>query len=254
MASTTASVGKRTCVEAARVISKDQISESIGSPTGLEKKDYRGYVTFDGLRRTIFAQWPSKLSFCERCSNTLEASLLARAYSYTRKESYRVLAQKAVQYTAGHQSADSSWHYGEQANMHWVDNFRTAYVLDSFKYYIEATGDGCFEANLARGCEYWKNAFFLTDGTPRYYDHKTLPIDIQCSSQAIDTLVFSNDRNPGSLSLALKVAKWTIDNMQDRTGYFYYRRYLPYLVNKTPTLHRGQATMLCALAGLYQLL
>jgi hypothetical protein len=52
--------------------------------------------------------------------------------------------------------------------------------------------------------------------------------------------------------LAVKVAQWTIANMQDRTGYFYYRRYSPWLVNKTPTLHWGQATMLCALAGLYQ--
>jgi polysaccharide biosynthesis protein VpsJ len=187
-------------------------------------------------------------------SNTLGASLLARTYSHTRKESYRVLAQKAMQYAAGHQRADSSWYYGEPANMHWVDNFHTAYVLDCFKYYLEATGDGRFEDNLTRGYEYWKNTFFLADGTPRYYNHKTLPIDIQCSSQAIDTLVFFNDRDPGSLSLALKVAKWTIDNMQDRSGYFYYRRYAPWLVNKTPTLHWGQATMLCALAGLYRLL
>jgi len=56
------------------------------------------------------------------------------------------------------------------------------------------------------------------------------------------------------LGLALKVAKWTIEQMQDRTGYFYYRRYSRWLVNKTPTLHWGQATMLCALAGLYKLL
>ena len=65
-------------------------------------------------------------------------------------------------------------------------------------------------------------------------------------------LVFFHDRDPESLPLAVKVAQWTIANMQDRTGYFYYRRYSPWLVNKTPTLHWGQATMLCALAGLYQ--
>jgi hypothetical protein len=58
--------------------------------------------------------------------------------------------------------------------------------------------------------EYWKKTFFLADGTPRYYDHKTLPLDIQCSSQAIDTLVFFHDRDPESLPLALKVAQWTI--------------------------------------------
>lgn len=185
-------------------------------------------------------------------SNTLGASLLARTSSYTGNASYRTLAQKAFQYTANHQRADSSWYYGEGGNVHWVDNFHTAYVLDCFKYYATATGDGRFNETMNRGYEYWKKTFFLPDGTPKYYNHKTLPIDIQCSSQAIDTLIFFNDLDPGNLALALNVAKWTIDNMQDWTGYFYYRRYSPYLVNKTPTLHWGQATMLCALAGLYQ--
>ena len=187
-------------------------------------------------------------------SNTLGASLLARTYSLTGNESYRSLAQKAMQYTANHQRVDFSWYYGEAANLHWVDNFHTAYVLDCFKYYTSATGDDRFEEIMNKGYEYWKKTFFLSDGTPRYYDYKTLPLDIQCSSQAIDTLVFFNDRDPENLPLALSVAKWTIDNMQDLTGYFYYRRYSPWLVNKTPTLHWGQATMLCALAGLYKLL
>ena len=169
-------------------------------------------------------------------------------------KSYRESAQKALQYTAQHQRPDSSWYYGEKANLHWVDNFHTAYVLDCFKYYADSIGDERFSQNMRSGYEYWKKTFFLSDGTPRYYDHKTVPIDIQCSSQAIDTLVFFHDRDPDSLPLALKVAQWTIANMQDRTGYFYYRRYSPWLVNKTPTLHWGQATMLSALAGLYKLL
>ncbi len=185
-------------------------------------------------------------------ANTLGASLLARTYSHTRNESYLAWAQKALQYTADRQRADASWYYGEASNLHWVDNFHTGYVLDSFKHYAEATGDGRFDHTLMRGYEHWKNTFFLNDGTPRYYDRKTLPLDIQCCSQAIDTLVFFQDRDPESLQLALKVAAWTIQHMQDRTGYFYYRRYSRWIVNRTPTLHWGQATMLCALAGLYK--
>jgi hypothetical protein len=185
-------------------------------------------------------------------ANTLGASLLARTYSYTHDESLLALALKAMQYTAKYQRADASWYYGEARNLHWVDNFHTAYVLDCFKYYGESTGDTRFDEQLRRGYEYWKNTFFLADGTPRYYSHKTLPLDIQCSSQAIDTLVFFSDRDPESITLAQKVAHWTIENMQDRSGYFYYRRYSPWIVNKTPTLHWGQATMFCALAGLYK--
>lgn len=185
-------------------------------------------------------------------ANTLGASLLARTFSYTRTESYRELAKRAMQYTANYQRADGSWYYGEAANHHWVDNFHTAYVLDCFKHYGEATGDTSFDDQFMKGYRYWKETFFLPDGTPRYYNHKTPPLDIQCASQAIDTLTFFRDRDADSVALALRVAEWTIENMQDSSGYFYYRRYSGSIVNKTPTLHWGQATMLCALAGLYE--
>ncbi len=187
-------------------------------------------------------------------ANTLGASLLARTYAHTANNSYRELAEKAMRYTAQHQRPDGSWYYGENANLHWVDNFHTAYVLDCFRHYAEGTGDTQFETHLAQGYDYWRKTFFLADGTPKYYNHKVLPLDIQCCSQAIDTLVYFIDRDSTSLDLALKVALWTMRNMQDPTGYFYYRRYSSWLVNKTPTLHWGQATMLCALAGLYKVL
>lgn len=187
-------------------------------------------------------------------ANTLAAGFLARTYAYTGNESYRALAAKSLQYAAKYQRRDHSWYYGEAQNLHWVDNFHTAYVLDSFKHYTDSTGDDRFLQNLMNGYHYWKNTFFLQDGTPRYYDHKTLPIDIQCSSQAIDTLVFFRDRDPESLTLASTIAEWTIAHMQDRSGYFYYRRYSPWLVNRTPTLHWGQATMLAALSALYRAL
>jgi polysaccharide biosynthesis protein VpsJ len=185
-------------------------------------------------------------------ANTLAASLLARTYSHTGTESYRALAQHAMQYTAQHQRPDGSWYYGEAPNLHWIDNFHTAYVLDSFKHYRDSTGDSRFDRCLMTGYRYWKDTFFLGDGTPKFYSHKVLPLDIQCASQAIDTLVFFADLDPDSLGLALNVAEWAIRHMQDRSGYFYYRRYSRTVVNTTPTLHWGQATMLCALAGLYK--
>lgn len=187
-------------------------------------------------------------------ANTLGASLLARTYSYAGNNAYLDLARKALLYTAERQRPDGSWYYGERADIHWIDSFHTGYVLDCYKHYLQSTGDDRFESTMNLGYEYWKKMFFLPDGTPRYYNHKTLPIDIQCCSQAIDTLTFFSDRDPEAVPLASKVARWTLKHMQDRTGYFYYRRYSPWIVNKTATLHWGQATMLCAMAGLYNLL
>ena len=187
-------------------------------------------------------------------ANTLGASLLARTYSYVRNDAFRQHAAKAINYTAKYQRSDDSWYYGEESNLHWIDNFHTAYVLDSLKYYVESVGDPQIEAQMMAGYSYWKGKFFQGDGTPRYYNNKTLPLDIQCSSQAIDTLVLFRHRDADALRLACKIARWTVQHMQDRSGYFYYRRYARYIVNKTPTLHWGQATMLCALTGLYQAL
>jgi hypothetical protein len=185
-------------------------------------------------------------------ANTLGSSLLSRTYSYVGNSAWLDLATRAMQYTANHQRENGSWYYGEAVNLRWVDNFHTAYVLDCLKWYGMATNDNRFGRKMMDGYQYWKETFFLSDGIPRYYDRKTMPLDIQCCSQAIDTLVFFNDHDPSSLELALKVAQWTIKHMQDRSGYFYYRRYSRGIVNKTPTMHWGQATMLCALAGLYQ--
>jgi hypothetical protein len=187
-------------------------------------------------------------------ANTLGASLLARTSAYAPNALWREIATKAMLYTANCQREDASWYYGEMSNLRWVDNFHTAYVLDCFQWYGKATGEDRFDRQMMDGYWYWKKTFFLPEGMPRYYNHKTLPLDIQCCSQAIDTLVFFRDRDTESLSLALKVAQWTIENMQDPTGYFYYRRYSHQIVNKTPTLHWGQATMLCALAGLYKVI
>jgi len=187
-------------------------------------------------------------------ANTLGASLLARTYRQTSKQAYAELAQRAIRYTAECQRPDGSWYYGEKPNLHWVDNFHTAYVLDCFKHYAEGTGDTTFNPNVSNGYAYWKNTFFESNGTPRYYHDRMRPIDIQCCSQAIDTLVFFSDRDPKALQLAVKIARWTIAHMQNATGYLYYRRYPGWVVNRTPTLHWGQATTLCALAGLYRLL
>jgi hypothetical protein len=185
-------------------------------------------------------------------ANTLGASLLARVAGATGNRDYRKLATQAMTYTANCQLANGAWYYGEKENLHWVDNFHTGYVLDCFLHYEQATGDLRFHDRMMHGYNFWTQNFFLPDGMPKYYDRKTPPLDIQCCSQAIDTLVFFQQEDPGSLELASQVAAWTITHMQDHTGYFYYRRYSRWITNKTPTLHWGQATMFCALAGLYR--
>lgn len=184
-------------------------------------------------------------------SNMIGASLLARAAGLSGNRRYQDLADKAVRFTLKHQTEKGAWYYGVGRKWEWVDSFHTGYVLESLHTYLRYSRNDTFQRQLEKGYRFFVETFFGSDGTPRYYDNKARPLDIQCASQGIQTLVNLAHLDPRSIAIAIKVAEWTIANMQDKSGYFYYRKY-PLLTNKTPTLHWGQATMFAALAALIQ--
>ena len=183
-------------------------------------------------------------------SNMLGAAMLARTSKFTGNTMALQVAKDAMQYSCSRQLPDGGWYYGESSENHWIDNFHTGYNLDSLKCYIDNTDDKDFDKNLNRGFKYFKNNFLEENGRPKYYHNRTYPIDIQCAAQASDTLAYFSEYDDSSLGLALKVAKWTIDNMQDKKGCFYYWK-TPWITVKTPMIHWGQCTMFKSLTHLF---
>jgi hypothetical protein len=179
--------------------------------------------------------------------NMLAAATLARTARYVPNVEYLHLAKQVIQFSCSCQHPDGGWYYGETPMWHWIDSFHSAYNLDSLKCYLESTGEKEFNNNLRQGFDFYKNHFFEESGRPKYYHNRAYPIDSQCASQAIDTLANFSEYDNKSLVLASKVAKWTIDNMQDKDGHFYYRRY-PLIKAKTAMFHWAQATTYKALA------
>jgi hypothetical protein len=179
----------------------------------------------------------------------LAAAMLARTAKLNGNLEYRKVAKEAITYTCTRQLDNGSWLYGEEAKYHWIDNFHTGYNLDALKCYIEYSGDKTYEDNLKKGFDFYKNNFFESTGRPKYYHNRTYPIDSQCASQAIETLANFSTYDRSSLQLALKVSKWTIENMQDRTGYFYFMRY-PLIALKAPMIHWAQSTTYKSMANL----
>jgi hypothetical protein len=177
----------------------------------------------------------------------LAAAMLARTAAFNANHEYLELAREAIKYTCTRQLPNGSWYYGEEPKYHWIDNFHTGYNLDALKRYIESTDDRTYENQLRKGFEFFKNNFFEPTGRPKYYHNRVYPIDSQCASQAIETLANFADYDETSLDLAVRVAKWTIDNMQDRTGYFCFMQY-PLVTIKAPMIHWAQATTYKALA------
>ncbi|MEN6321052.1 MAG: hypothetical protein ABFD82_20150 [Syntrophaceae bacterium] len=177
----------------------------------------------------------------------LAAAMLARTAKFCGNSEFLKVAKEAITYTCTRQLSDGAWYYGEDPKYHWIDNFHTGYNLDALKCYIENTNDKTYENNLKLGFDFFKNNFFESTGRPKYYHNRTYPIDSQCCSQAIETLANFSDYDESSLELSGRVAKWTIENMQDRTGYFYFMRY-PLMTLKVPMIHWAQATTYKALS------
>lgn len=186
-------------------------------------------------------------------SNMLGAALLARAAQYSPdKEELQKVARSAMEYSCSRQLPNGAWYYGEDPNYHWFDNFHTGYNLDSLKRYMDSTKDESFASHLEKGYVFFTHNFFEADGKPKYYNNRVYPIDSQCAAQAIETLCHFSDEYQDSLELAYRVARWYIQNMQDRKGYFYYRQYPFGIKSKTPMMHWSQATMYKGLAVLIE--
>jgi len=160
--------------------------------------------------------------------------------------------ERATRYVVNNQRPDGSWSYGTDPKQSWIDNFHTAYLLFSLKRIIDVAPFGSqFKPALERGYEYWKNNFFLAEGWPKYYHDDPYPADAHAAASAIVTFLECAELDNDAPRLARDVATWTIQNLRDKRGFFYYQRRRFYTVRK-PYMRWTQAWMLYALARLLE--
>jgi len=185
-------------------------------------------------------------------ASLLAGEVLAEVGALTRERSLLEMAEKTARYVVNHQREDGSWTYGTQPSQQWVDNFHTAYVLYSLRRIIKASSVGTeFDEALRRGYEYWRKTFFLADGWPKYYHDDPYPADAHAGASAVVTFLELAELDPNSLELAEDVARWTIQNLRDERGFFYYQKRRFYTV-RTPYMRWSQSWMLYALARLLE--
>lgn len=174
-------------------------------------------------------------------ASLLGSKLLARVYNYTKDVSLLKIAKDSITACANTQREDGAWIYGELKIQDWVDSFHTGYNLECIYDYQKYTGDNSFDSVIEKGLKYYLENFFLEDGTPKYYDNKTYPIDVHAPAQFIATLYKLNQLK-NNKELVDKVLNWTISNMQDEKGYFYYQL-KPSKSSKIPYMRWAQAWM-----------
>jgi hypothetical protein len=89
----------------------------------------------------------------------------------------------------------------------------------ALKEYERRTGDHDFVNNAERGFAFWEKTFWLADGAPRYYHNRDHPFDTHCSAQGVLTFLAF-----GRTEKAIQAARWAVENMWDKGGFFWYQR------------------------------
>lgn len=194
----------------------------------------------------LFSYSPLKGNDTVFNASLLGSKLLSYCWHYTRNQEYFDAARASVLACCNSQNDDGSWVYGMLPVQSWIDSFHTGYNLDGLIAYEEQTGDKSFHENIEKGFDYYIKNFFEPDGCPKYYDNQKYPIDIHCPGQLLVTL-YRLHRYGEYSELADKVLKWTIANMQDRKGYFYYQL-KPGISSKIPYMRWSNAFMFNAMS------
>jgi hypothetical protein len=185
-------------------------------------------------------------------ASLLAAEILAGVYETTGEQELADWALRATRYVVKHQNANGSWTYGTKSSQAWVDNFHTAFILFSLYRIMKSLSfRGEFAQALERGYEYWKTNFFLADGWPKYYDDDPYPADAHAGASAIVTFLELSELDATATNQASNIALWTIRNLRDKEGFFYYQRRKFYTVRK-PYMRWSQAWMLYALGRLLE--
>lgn len=170
------------------------------------------------------------------------ARLLTQVYSITNDQTLLNEINALVNFVAVNQRLDGSWAYSDGDARIWSDNYHTAYVLDCLYEINNFVNIPELNRVIKKGLTFYKNSFFLEDGTPKYYNNKTHPIDATSGAQSILTL-----SRFGSYEQAEKVINWMIGNMYNQGGYFYYQK-LKYYKHKTSYPRWSNAWMFLAIS------
>lgn len=235
-----------------KLTQSQQARETIISAAEYVRKDIPVTELSDGIS---FSYTHLSKGVCYNAS-LLAAEILAKADHISGKEDYQEQIHKAVDLVLSKQKPGGEWWYSYNPETgrerHQID-FHQGFVLVSLynlnRLIKNPRSD--IQSAIARGLKFYRQAQFLSNGRSMWRLPKKWPVDIHNQSQGILTFALLKEYHSEYPAFARTIARWTIDHMQDRTGYFYYRKY-PVFTNKIPYMRWAQAWMMLALAALIQ--
>jgi hypothetical protein len=157
-------------------------------------------------------------------------------------------AERLARYVVNRQTDYHAWFYTDPPQDSPVrhDNYHTGFILDALDRYMRATGDYQWQTQYTKGLEFYAERLFEPDGAPRWMSDRRYPYDIHGAAQGILTFSRHLDRYG---DLARNIARWTLDEMYNEQGRFYYQK-TRYYTKKFTHLRWCNAWMVRGLSAL----
>lgn len=187
--------------------------------------------------------------------NLFVAEYLIRVSRLINKPEWEDMALKAINYTITDQNDDGSFDYNgpPEKPLNFIDHYHTGFIMRMLhSIWVRTKNENVYIA-LNRCYDHYIRNFFYKEFIPKLKSDKLYRIDIHSCSESILCLSELAGTFPDSINKAEKIFDWTINNLQDSEGYFYYG-YLKSRItgivfkSKIPYIRWGQAWMLRAIS------
>ncbi len=187
-------------------------------------------------------------------ASLLAAEVLAKVDAVNKTKKHSEIINMAIDFVLSKQHPDGEWWYSfnqkNNTERKQID-FHQGFILVSLGRLNSLLTNQRLDLYNAieRGLNYYKTYQFLKNGQSLWRIPKIWPTDIHNQTQGIITFSKLKAFHASYLPFAKRIADWTIENMQDKSGYFFYRKN-PIFTNKIPYMRWSQAWMFLALVEL----
>ena len=188
-------------------------------------------------------------------ANLFVAEFLLKVGTELSNNNYIELGLNALNYTLSEQNDDGSLFYWGRIQDHYnpksLDHYHCGFEIRSLYSICNITGEDKFYQAAKKYYLFYLANFFEDKTIPKLTPKKKYPINIHsCAEAILCNSILSNDFLEGEKYLKSTLT-WTLDNMQDKEGWFYYmirkRKGIEMKV-KIPYIRWGQAWMLRGLS------
>lgn len=207
-------------------------------------------IIFENEEKLCFGYIPNENAEVHN-ANLLAASFLSDINTYEDSADLKNKIIKAVKFSISDINEDGSWPYGTKPFHRWIDNFHTAFNIESLINIQRNLKTNEYNDLLEKITEYYLNNLFDENNIPKYYSNKLYPIDIHVLAEVLIAAEKLKESKLSCNKEKLSSIKKTVLNLskdfQDKKGFFYFRKN-KHNWNKIPYIRWAQAWMFYALS------